>query len=161
MREFLLGIPSKLNTLLTRLSSTRAGYLDNIPTILTDIDEIQIDTADMQPKVATINTRINQSLDNCETYLGVNKVISGYVDSSNGGMIDSAVIGIDRTYKDVTIASVDPSKCIVDSHGIFAGLKDHNFIHVRVYNSTTVRCSTPRGISQSPIDIAFTITEFY
>lgn len=108
MVDFLLGVPGKLKTLLDRLTATRAGYLDAsissrasssaLTTVDSEVGTILADTADMQPKIATMYTRGQvKSIQTVE--------LNDATASSSSGNY--------AKYRNVTISSVDTTKSII------------------------------------------------
>ena len=60
--HFLLGLNAKLKTLIDRLTSTRAGYFDNLPIIKTCTDRLTSTRATYIDYINTINSRVTAAV---------------------------------------------------------------------------------------------------
>lgn len=131
--SFLAGVPGKLMTLLDRLTSTRAGYLDN----LVDLDHY---TEARAGKIDDIDTGV----DTLETRLTAARAanlddVGGYVNVQSG----TFTLLRTETYKEVTITEVVTARSWVD-FSFF--MLDDAVTHIQqstfacwLVNSTTLR----------------------
>ena len=133
MREFLLGVPGKIKTLLDRLTLTRAGYLDDLSTILTD-------TADMQPKVNTINSRITANIATSSALAtvdtNVDTLVTRISSTQRTTRIRNRTYGqnifsgsnANNTYYDITVGTIAVAgKCVVIP--VVGHVGDNNFTY--------------------------------
>lgn len=162
MLEFLAGVPGKLKKI-----------YDDLVTVDGIVDTILVDTADMQPKVNTINSRVTanvatatalQTVDNeiatidanVDTLIGrVHNVQTGWTVSARTG----SIAGEDDSYKNITISAVTSiAKCYCVFTGVYtnAGGETINYssdalqdyiVTARLTTTTNLRLATPINAS--------------
>jgi hypothetical protein len=108
MSAFLLGVPGKLKTLMDRLTAGRAAKLDNLDASVSS----RAPSATALSNLTLTNGRAAKLDDIIQTSV-IKSIQTGYVSA-----IGVSSTGEDTRYLDVTISSVDTSKCIVIIHPV-------------------------------------------
>jgi hypothetical protein len=152
MIDILAGVPGRLKALMdrlsstwaakvdtlhdTRLTSTRAGYLDNLsagaPALASNYTATRAGYLDLLPSIGTTV---------------VNSIQTGF-----------ATIPNTQSYVDVTISAVNTNKAIVLHGGHIAAQLIDGTASLALVNSTTIRAQ--RGGTQENLSVRYTVLEF-
>ena len=132
MIDFLAGLPAKLKTLTDRLTSTRAGYIDNLsggaPPLGAYYTPTRAGYLDLLPTLGSVVKRIQ----------------------SDEGTIPNA-----ESYLDITITAVNTSKAFV----YLRSTSEVYGVRVAIQSSSNVRISRFGSLDGSCV-VAFTVVEF-
>jgi hypothetical protein len=164
--EFLMGVPGKLKKLLDRLTSTRAGYLDNLPRLDTNI-------ASRAPASTALSSSTWTATRAARLDANISSRLSAVV--KTGGHIDTTVTipanSTSPNYVDVTIPSVNAGKTVLTLRcaGSYPSeIDDEEKARARylvsLINSTTVRvfAVVPETATYNrSFYVYWTYTEFY